>query len=191
MENVQSYKQKNKKSRKQIRLNDYDYSEPGDYFVTICTQDRGCLFGKIVDGEMVLNDLGEIVENEISNIPKRFKNSEIDIHSVMPNHLHLIISILCDDDIVGATLAVAYNNRAGASPAPTIGDIVGSFKSLCFKEYKKYVEKNDLNLQTKFWQRNYYEEIIKNERHYNEVYNYILSNPSKWEEDRNNPNNIV
>lgn len=176
-------------------MKSWDYSNPSDYFITICTHDRECLFGEIIDGEMRLNKLGIIIQNETSNISKRFNNIGIDIYSIMPNHMHLLISILCDENSfesnVGATLAVAQNNRAGASPAPTIGDIIGSFKSLCFKKYKGYIEKNNLSLRTKFWQRNYYEEIIRNERHYDEVYCYIESNASTWDRDRNNPKNIV
>jgi putative transposase len=177
-------------NRKSIRLKGYNYSDPSDYFVTICTQDRLNLFGEIIDGEMRLNEVGKIVKGEILSIPKRFINTNIDIYAIMPNHIHLLISILCEDDPVGATLAVAQNNRAGASPAPTVGDIVGSFKSLCFKEYKDYVEKNYLNLETKFWQRNYHEHIIRNEKSYNEIYNYIESNPQTWDRDRNNPKNL-
>jgi len=199
------------RNRKSIRIKSWDYSNPSDYFVTICTKDRENLFGEIVDEEMVLNEIGKIAEQCWLEIPKHFSNTELDIFQIMPNHAHFVLRILCggnigpecrglinqtpteerdDGPIVGATLAVAQNNRAGASPAPTLGNIVGAFKSLCFKKYKKYVEQNNLNFQTKFWQRNYYEEIIKNEKHYGEVYNYILSNPSKWDEDRNNPKNI-
>ncbi len=184
----------NKNKRKSIRLKSYDYSEPSDYFVTICAEDRKCLFGEIVDGEMVLNSLGEIVKEEILNILRRFINVEIDIFCIMPNHIHIILSILCGEDcpIVGATLAVARNqDRAGASPAPTVGDIIGSFKSICFKRYKNYILKNGLNVKTKFWQRNYYEHVIRNEKSYDEIYTYIESNASLWEKDRNNPKNLV
>ncbi len=135
-----------------------------------------------------MNELGKIVEEEIVNIPNRFKNVEINIYSVMPNHIHLIVSILASEDpIVGATLAVARNNKAGASPAPTIGAIIGSFKSLCFKRCKKYVENNNFNIKTKIWQRNYYEHIIRNEKSYDNIYAYIESNPQTWERDRNHP----
>ncbi len=151
---------------------------------------------------MALNELGKIVEEEILNIPNGFKNVEIKIYSVMPNHIHLIVSILASEDpIVGASLAVARKNRAGASPAvarknragaspaPTVGAIIGSFKSLCFKKYKKYVENNNFNIETKFWQRNYYEHIIRNEKSYDNIYAYIESNSQTWERDRNHPEN--
>ncbi len=137
-----------------------------------------------------MNELGKIVEEEILNIPNRFKNVEIKIYTVMPNHIHLIVSILASEDpIVGATLAVARNIKAGASPAPTVGAIIGSFKSLCFKKYKEYVENNNCNIETKFWQRNYYEHIIRNEKSYDNIYAYIESNTQTWERDRNHPEN--
>ena len=120
--------QNQKPKRKSIRLRGFDYSEPREYFVTICSHNRECNFGEIINQEMALNELGKIVEEEILNIPNRFKNVEIKIYTVMPNHIHLIVSILASEDpIIGASLAVARNNKAGASPAPTVGAIIGSF----------------------------------------------------------------
>jgi len=182
--------QNQKPKRKSIRLRGFDYSESREYFVTICSHNRECNFGEIINQEMALNELGKIVEEEILNIPNRFKNVEIKIYTVMPNHIHLIVSILASEDpIVGATLAVARNIKAGASPAPTVGAIIGSFKSLCFKKYKEYVENNNCNIETKFWQRNYYEHIIRNEKSYDNIYAYIESNTQTWERDRNHPEN--
>jgi|GEM_PF-3357755 len=88
--------------------------------------------------------IGAVIGSFESLCFRRYKkNVEINIYSVMPNHIHLIVSILASEDpIVGATLAVARNNRAGASPAPTIGAVIGSFESLCFRRYKKNVEIN-------------------------------------------------
>jgi len=194
--------QNQKPKRKSIRLRGFDYSEPREYFVTICSRNRKCIFGEIINQEMALNELGKIVEEEILNIPNRFKNVEIKIYTVMPNHIHLIVSILEREDPIvgatlavarknkaGATLAVARNNKAGASPAPTIGAVIGSFKSLCFKKYKEYVENNNRNIETKFWRRNYYEHIIRNEKSYDKIYAYIESNSQTWERDRNHPEN--
>jgi REP element-mobilizing transposase RayT len=90
--------------RKSIRLNDYDYSQVGFYFVTICCQHRACLFGGIVDDEMILNDAGKMVANEWLKLKIRFKNIELQEYVVMPNHFHGIV------EIVGATLVVAQNN---------------------------------------------------------------------------------
>jgi len=99
--------------RKSIRLRDFDYSKPGFYFVTICSHNKECVFGEIDNGEMILNDIGKIINEEILSIPKRFKNVEIDIYAIMPNHVHMILSILCDDDL---DCCDDGNRRGGVSP---------------------------------------------------------------------------
>ncbi|MBP1630828.1 MAG: hypothetical protein H6Q15_1721, partial [Bacteroidetes bacterium] len=88
-------------NRRSIRLKNYDYSQSGIYFVTICTKDRLSLFGEIIDNQMVLNEYGIVVNNMWLNIPNHFSNIKLDIHCIMPNHIHGIIII---DDItpVGA-----------------------------------------------------------------------------------------
>ena len=172
--------------RRSIRLKGYDYSQAGIYYVTICTKDRECLFGNIINFNMELSTLGKIVEQEWHEILKRFPDVELDAFVVMPNHIHGII-------IVGATLVVALNredmvrsninNRAGTSPAPTLGHIIGSFKSLCI-----YKRKNSGLNAGKLWQRNYYEHIIRNETELNKIREYIITNPLNWESDENYTN---
>ncbi|MDB5275438.1 MAG: hypothetical protein JWR61_393 [Ferruginibacter sp.] len=93
----------NKHHRKSIRLKGYDYSKAGLYFITICVQNRKCLFGEIIEGEMILNDPGKMVYNEWINIAERFTNIHLHEFIVMPNHFHAIM------EIVGATLVVAQN----------------------------------------------------------------------------------
>lgn len=95
--------------RRSIRLKGYDYSQAGLYFITICVQNRACLFGEIVgaslvDAQMQLNDAGMMVENEWLKLPERFKNIRLHEYVVMPNHFHAIL------EIVGATLVVAQND---------------------------------------------------------------------------------
>jgi len=137
---------------------------------------------------MVLNEYGWIAYNEWIKLSKRFSNFELDVFQIMPNHMHGIIVI---GATVGATLAVAQNDGdsdigAGASPAPTVGtvgDIVGAYKSLvangCLDIYKSRNE-----IMGKLWQRNYYECIIRNERSYQNISNYIINNPVKWNTDK-------
>jgi putative transposase len=98
--------------RRSIRLRGYDYSQAGLYFITICTKDREYLFGKIADGEMVLNDAGKIAFDEWVKLPERFPNFDLDVFQIMPNHMHGIIVL---NDIVGATLAVAPESVAPES----------------------------------------------------------------------------
>jgi putative transposase len=170
-------------NRRSIRLKGYDYSKSGLYFITICCQDRVCRFGHIENGVMKLNALGMIAKEQWVILPGRFANFELDVFQIMPNHIHGIISL---KQPVGATLAVAQNDleiRAGASPAPTLSDIVGAYKSLvavgCLDIYKL---KNEM--MGKLWQRNYHGHIIRNAQSYQMITDYIINNPAKWTEDK-------
>jgi len=96
-----------KHHRRSIRLKEYDYTKAGAYFLTIVTQDRVCLFGEVVDGEMRLNDVGDMVHQEWTNLPNRFPNIDLDAFIVMPNHIHGIIVITDATPIVGAGLVPA------------------------------------------------------------------------------------
>ncbi|WP_343523127.1 transposase [Pedobacter sp.] len=168
-------------NRRSIRLKGYDYSKAGAYFITICCEDRLHRFGKIVDDKMILNESGKIAYNEWISLSDRFSNFELDVFQIMPNHMHGII-ILSD---VGATLAVAKeeDNRATARVAPTIANIIGAYKSIvsnaCLQLFKSHNK-----IMGKLWQRNYYEHIIRNERAYQNISNYIINNPSKWDKDK-------
>ena len=88
-----------KHHRRSIRLKNYDYSLPGGYFITICTRKRECIFGKIIRGEMILNEFGNIIGHTWQNIPNHFGHIQLDTFQIMPNHVHGIIFI---NDIVGA-----------------------------------------------------------------------------------------
>jgi putative transposase len=171
------------KNRKSIRIKEYDYSSPNDYFITICSFNGECIFGEAVDGEMILNDNGKIVEKEILNTIRIRKNIFIEIYQIMPNHLHLIITILCDDcrgDPVDRPIKRATDPVAPTLRSNTIGAIIGQIKSVSSK-----------HAGANLWQRNYYEHIIRNEKSYDEIYTYILSNPQTWDRDSNNPKNIA
>ncbi|MBI5416687.1 hypothetical protein HZA55_01865 [Candidatus Poribacteria bacterium] len=183
-------------NRKSMRLKNYDYSSSGAYFVTICTHNHECLFEKFVS-------LKDIVINQWNNIHERFPYIILDEFVIMPNHLHGIFFIGALNNIgavnkgqaVGAGLAPALNiERAGARPAPTntmttttIGKIIGQYKSLCVNEWLQYIKKNNIDALGKFWQRNYYEHVIRNEQSLNEIREYIVNNPLKWDLDEYNP----
>jgi len=172
--------------RRSIRLKGYDYSKAGAYFITICCEDRIHRFGKVSGDEMILNQSGTIAYNEWINLAERFPNFELDVFQIMPNHMHGII-VLSDRTTVGATLAVAQEqnelNRATARVAPTIAEIVGAYKSIvsnaCLQLFKSHNK-----IMGKLWQRNYYEHIIRDERAYQNISNYIINNPGKWSEDK-------
>ena len=175
-----------KHSRRSIRLKGYDYSQAGAYFITICCANGECRFGFVENDKMVLNDFGEIAHQEWVRLTERFDHFQLDVFQIMPNHMHAIVVL---DDLVGATLAVApddavgFDKRAQASRAPTVGDIIGAYKSIvaveCLSIYKSRHE-----IMGKLWQRNYYENIIRDQQSYQNIANYILNNPAHWQSDK-------
>lgn len=207
--------------RRSIRLKGYDYAQAGAYFVTIVTQDRACLFGDVVDGEMRLNAAGRMVVAEWQMMPARFPNVALDAFVVMPNHLHGILVITHDPparpglvpapDPVGAGLVPAPDPAitpvgAGPVPAPdpaitpigattrvaptgpTVGHVVGAFKSRVTVEYARGVEMFGWpRFRGRVWQRNYYEHIIRDEESWNRIRQYIVDNPARWMHDAENP----
>jgi putative transposase len=181
--------------RRSIRLKGYDYSLAGAYFVTISTQDRVCVFGDVVAGVMRLNEAGRMVSTEWDTLLARFPGVDLDAFVVMPNHIHGII-VFATWVSVGAPLVgaqdVASNktidDRATTRVAPTLGDVVGAFKSRVTVEYTRGVKtKGWPAFRRRLWQRNFYEHIIRNEASLNHIRQYILDNPARWAFDRDNP----
>jgi len=197
--------------RRSIRLKGYDYSRAGMYYITICCQDRICRFGEIVRAnqsgspEMMLNKYGQIALMEWEKLPERFPNVALDVYQIMPNHIHGII-VLNENPVgsVGAGFTPAptsqnqYENiaqnqyetlaqinsdkRATARVAPTVSDIVGAYKSLVANECLKIFKTNNETMG-KLWQRNYYERIIRDEKSFLDISDYIIKNPANCYRD--------
>ena len=174
--------------RRSVRLQEYDYSQDGFYFVTICVHDRLPLFGEIVDGEMRMNDAGRIVEKEYLQLTDKYPHVVCHEYVVMPNHFHCIIQITDDvteslSPTVGAGSArpdrMTCDVNAGGQTPPlqlaSLGQIIAYFK---------YWTTKILNRPTRLWQRNYYEHIIRDQRSYEEISCYILDNPMHWPDDQ-------
>ena len=191
-----------KHHRKSIRLQGYDYSQAGAYFVTIVAWGRECLFGEIADGEMKLNNAGKIVGWEWLELPKRLRYIELGVYVVMPNHFH---GILIFHETVGATRQGLTDTPFSKTPFPnkttdgidgsplprgpkpaSLGAVMAQFKSRATKRLWKIPELKD----TPIWQRNYYEHIIRNEKDLQNKTDYIESNPVLWDEDDVNPINV-
>ncbi len=180
--------------RKSIRLKGYDYTQAGLYFITICTQNRDCLFGEIRTDEMKLNDAGRMIETEWVKLKNRFQNIEIHEYIAMPNHFHGILEIV--GSTVGATLVVAQNNNGAttdnngattrvAPTGKTIGDMMDAFKSITTVEYIRGVKTLGWKpFDGKLWQRNYWEHIIRNGNDFNRIAEYIINNPKNWDNDK-------
>jgi len=183
-----------KPRRRSIRLDGYDYAEPGAYFVTVCTQGKECLFGEVVDGGMRLNPWGEIVWETWERLPCHYPSVESDAFVVMPNHVHGVIFL------VGAGFKPARANdsprndteaesrRAGFKPAPTIRrglpEIVRALKTFSARR----INENRETPGVRVWQRNYYKHVIRDDAEWNLVREYIAHNPECWGEDAENPN---
>jgi putative transposase len=186
--------------RRSLRLKDYDYATAGAYFVTICTQHRECLFGEIVAGVMRLNDAGDLIHDVLSQLSIKYAGVEIDEFIVMPNHIHKIVLLnmnvgagprACPDN-VGPNIQLLRGQPHGVAPTMSLPDVVHRFKSLTTARYVHGVKRKAwLPFPGKLWQRNYYEHIIRNEYDLNEIREYILYNPLKWELDMENPQNIT
>ncbi|MBI2358695.1 MAG: transposase, partial [Deltaproteobacteria bacterium] len=184
-----------KNHRRSIRLKGYDYKQPGAYFVTICTQNRECLFGDIVDGTTRLNDWGQMVQSVWNELPQHYPGVDIDAFVVMPNHIHGII-VLMDDHIVGATprgcpVPGVPGQAQGPAPTMSLADVVHRFKSLTTARFRHDVIQNNWHpFHGRLWQRNYYEHVIRNESEWDRIREYIAANPAQWDEDINNPKRI-
>jgi REP element-mobilizing transposase RayT len=175
----------NRHHRRSIRLKGYDYSQAGAYFITLCTQDRACLFGRVMNGEMRLNDAGRMVWAEWHRLPERFPHLVLDAFVVMPNHVHGILVITDPAPTVGATVGATPTVGATTRVAPTVGNIIGAFKSRVTVEYIRGVKTSGWPpFRGRLWQRNYYEHIIRNEHALNAIRQYIMENPRRWHRDR-------
>ena len=161
-----------------MRLAEFDYSQAGAYFVTIVAQDRKPLFGQIADGEMVLNEVGRMVEEVWDELPEHFSNVELSEFVVMPNHIHGIIIITVEATHASPQRSVPSIMPRGPIPG-SLGAIIGSFKSAATKRVHGFTNYKEGRL----WQRNYYEHVIRNERDYQAIFDYILANPANWEKD--------
>jgi putative transposase len=169
--------------RKVLRLRDYDYSQNGAYFITICTHRRQFLFGRFEDGKLIVNEFGKIVETCWSELPSHYNDIQLDTFIVMSNHVHGIV--VFDSEA-----------RAGLRPAPTAqgnGSDCKIDKSLfgivrSFKAFSSRKINQARNLPgAAVWQRGYYEHVIRNESDLEETRYYINSNPEKWLCDHENP----
>jgi len=251
--------------RRSIRLRGYDYSQGGAYFITICTQNRRCVFGHIADRKMNLNEFGQIAHREWEKLPQRWPHLELGAFQIMPNHMHGILLVRAPlagapdaphspvraplagapsgpgapsgaDNLPvdggreeGATARVAptvdaptvdaptvdaptvdaptvdvptvdaptVDAPAVDAPAadaptqiqwarkPTVGQIVGAYKSMVVTECLKYVGANNPGLELgKLWQRNFWENVIRNSKAFDRITNYIIQNPANWKKDK-------
>ena len=148
--------------RKQIRIEEFDYSTPGAYFITICSLNREKIFWSFRRGELsspanlLLTDIGIIVDNEIKKMNGIYNNVKVDKYCIMPDHIHLIVSI--NADALGRTQF-----------APTISRVTKQFKGSITKQVGRPI-----------WQKSFYDHGIRNQQDYDEIWAYIENNPLKY-----------
>ncbi len=177
-------------NRRSIRLKGYDYSQVGAYFLTVCAQDRACLFGDVVNGEMRLNECGNIVACTWHDLVNHVSGIALDAFVVMRNHVHGVVIITDGPNVVavGAGSEPAPTEPASTGPAPTskrhgLPEIVRQFKTFSARRINTLRGTPGMPV----WQRNYYEHIIRNEESLLRIRQYIADNPTGWEMDRENP----
>lgn len=163
-------------NRKAIRLKGYDYSRNGMYYVTICTQNRECIFGKIEDNKMIVNQYGKILESVWLELPRHYANVVLREHVVMPDHIHAIIEI--DNNAngcntVGDGLKPFYDAQPRQHGLP---EIVRALKTFSARKINELRNTQGVSV----WQRNYYEHIIRNDEEYCNIAIYINENPMNW-----------
>lgn len=140
-------------SRKNPRLKDFDYSTPNYYFLTICTFDKKCIFGKPGNP----NHFGKIAEDGMNQISLHYPEARVDKYVVMPNHVHLI-------------LVLEHNGM-------DVPNIISSYKAFVTKMIHL------VNPNLKVWQTSFHDHVIRNQKSYEKIWNYIDTNPIRWEED--------
>jgi len=198
--------------RKSQRKHGHDYSQPGHYAVTVCTQNRSCLFGVIDNGDMLLNNAGWMIDETWNDIPDHYPGIELDVMQMMPNYLHGIIVVrevgtaprgrpnLRNENgrktqvgprivsPLGRNIVTIQGNGRAQEPSPTtLSDVMQRFKSSTTKRYIDGVRTHGRHsFSGKLWQRSYHDRIICNETELNRIRTYICNNPVDWESDENN-----
>jgi REP element-mobilizing transposase RayT len=174
--------------RRSIRLPKYDYSQPGAYFVTICTKERENIFGEIIGGEMRPNECGMIAIEELKRSVEIRSETELDEFVIMPNHIHFIIWFVRAHGYAPVVESDSAHSGGAHNHAPvrrpkSLASFVAGFK------YGSTMRINGIlkSPGNKIWHRNYFERVVRNDDELNAIRTYIKDNPSNWQADSENP----
>ncbi|MBU1349147.1 transposase [Patescibacteria group bacterium] len=181
--------------RRSVRLTSFDYASPGAYFVTICTYDRRCLFGDVVDGDMRRNEVGAIVTSAIRATPAVRKEIRLDTWIVMPNHIHLIVWFVGRNDGSPHPVGADGNPPSGGMrsgqahyhaplrrQARSLSSFVAGLKRISTMNIRRH-----LGIAADIWQRGYHEHVIRDDEELDALRSYVINNALKWEKDPEHP----
>jgi REP element-mobilizing transposase RayT len=155
------------RQRKIIRLQGYDYSQAGSYFITINCQNRIPRFGRIENGQMILNQNGQIAHDEWVKLSNRFPSLVKDVFQIMPDHIHGIITL----------------TEIDASSRVSVSDIIGAYKSIVLVKCLEVYRMNN-QIMGKFWHSRFHDRIIRDDRAYENISKYVIDNPIKWNKNQ-------
>jgi len=165
-----------------MRLHGWDYSSPGCYFVTICVKNKECFLADVENGKAIVNVFGKIVDSRWTWLTNQYSYLQSDAFVVMPNHVHGLVRIIPNSAVTGRDLSLPTHAPAIAKNK-SLSDIIGAFKMTSSKDIHL------AGFPNFFWQRSFYEKIIRSEREANAVRQYIMENHLNWDRDDENPVN--
>jgi putative transposase len=165
--------------RRSVRIRGFDYAQTGSYFVTICAARRGDIFGRVIDGHVVLNELGQIIDTCWKAIPAHFVRVMIDESIIMPDHIHGILQIDSEDAAVPQAVRASIS-RFSQPQSGSLGSIVRSFKAAVTRNHHR----SQLYAGDSLWQRGFYERVLRNNEEYQAIRHYIAWNPVRWSDRR-------
>lgn len=157
-----------KRRRNSLRWRGHDYSDPGSYYVTICTYQRELCLSDIVHSQVQLSILGKVAQSCWELLPNHYRYVMLDVFVIMPNHLHAILTL---------------TERTDTTPRHGLSEIMRWFKGLS----ARFINEQRDTPSGQVWQRSFYDSVIKHPRMYDFIHQYILENPLKWELDRLHP----
>ncbi len=149
--------------RKKLRLTEYSYSSNACYFLTLCTKNKVCILSYVYEDEICLTSIGKIAEKYIQSIPTAYPNVNVDKYVIMPNHIHMLLSVVQD---------TLHKDKGDIRQSEIIPRLIAAFKRF-----------SNRDIGEKIWQDSYYDHIIRNENDYLIKWNYIDTNPARWVQD--------
>lgn len=166
--------------RQSPRLQGYDYTQNGAYFVTICTAGRAHLFGRVVSGEMMLSRIGQIAQQEMGKIPEYWQGLvDIDLYVVMPNHVHLIVVLVGTAFLPSDPPFPPFKPADAQKRVPTLGNVIGNYKA----GVTRLARQMGYNTDDPVWQGRYHDHIIRSDAALYKIREYIFDNPARWQDD--------